>query len=108
MSSPWRPPFRPLRLNDAVTQCPASGRSGRIGGMTRQDRTTPPPQQYAERSYRSPASLAGGVLLLLLGGWLGADALLRGTPHTKLTTVFALLLGVPLVAAFTLRPLVRA
>ncbi|GAB7031411.1 PH domain-containing protein [Streptomyces sp. NPDC021749] len=76
--------------------------------MTRQDRTTPPPQQYAERSYRSPASLVGGVLLLLLGGWLGADALLRGTPHTRLTTVFALLLGVPLVAAFTLRPLVRA
>ncbi|MGW1792344.1 PH domain-containing protein [Streptomyces tubercidicus] len=76
--------------------------------MTSQDRTTPPQQQYAERSYRSPAALVGGALLLLLGLWLGGDALLRGVPHTKLTALFALLLGVPLVFAFTLRPLVRA
>ncbi|MEW1751093.1 PH domain-containing protein [Streptomyces angustmyceticus] len=76
--------------------------------MTTQDRSTPPPQQYAERSYRSPAALAGGVLLLALGGWLGGDALLRGAAHTKLMAVFALLLGVPLVIAYTLRPLVRA
>lgn len=76
--------------------------------MTTQDRSTPPQQQYAERSYRSPAALAGGVLLLLLGGWLGGDALLRGAAHTKLMAVFALLLGVPLVVAYTLRPLVRA
>ncbi|MEW9516504.1 PH domain-containing protein [Streptomyces tubercidicus] len=76
--------------------------------MTSQDPTTPPQQQYAERSYRSPAALVGGALLLLLGLWLGGDALLRGVPHTKLTALFALLLGVPLVFAFTLRPLVRA
>ncbi|MGW7575970.1 PH domain-containing protein [Streptomyces sp. NPDC054765] len=76
--------------------------------MTSQDRSTPPQQQYAERSYRSPAALAGGALLLLLGAWLGGDALLRGAPHTKLLAVFALLLGVPLVVAYTLRPLVRA
>ncbi|WP_405841035.1 PH domain-containing protein [Streptomyces platensis] len=76
--------------------------------MTSQDRTSPPPQQYAERSYRSPAALVGGALLLLLGLWLGGDALLRGDVHTKLTALSALLLGVPLVVAFTLRPLVRA
>ncbi|QHC25761.1 PH domain-containing protein [Streptomyces sp. GS7] len=76
--------------------------------MTSPDRSTPSQQQYAERSYRSPAALAGGALLLLLGLWLGADAVLRGTVHTKLTAVFVLLLGVPLVVAFTLRPLVRA
>ncbi|MGY5124877.1 PH domain-containing protein [Streptomyces nigrescens] len=76
--------------------------------MTSQDRTTPPQQQYAERSYRSPAALVGGALLLLLGLWLGGDALLRGVVHTKLTALFALLLGVPLVIAYTLRPLVRA
>ncbi|GGU87908.1 membrane protein [Streptomyces albospinus] len=76
--------------------------------MTSPDRSTSPQQQYAERSYRSPAALAGGALLLLLGLWLGADAVLRGTAHTKLTAVFVLLLGVPLVVAFTLRPLVRA
>ncbi|GES31189.1 PH domain-containing protein [Streptomyces angustmyceticus] len=76
--------------------------------MTTQDRSTPPQQQYADRSYRSPAALAGGVLLLALGGWLGGDALLQGVAHTKLMAVFALLLGVPLVIAYTLRPLVRA
>ncbi|KPC59384.1 PH domain-containing protein [Streptomyces chattanoogensis] len=70
--------------------------------------SSPPQQQYAERSYRSPASLAGGGLLLLLGLWLGGDALLRGEAHTKLMALFALLLGVPLVVAFTLRPVVRA
>ncbi|MEU8783014.1 PH domain-containing protein [Streptomyces sp. NPDC048637] len=73
-----------------------------------QDRTTPPQQQYADRSYRSPAALVGGALLLLLGLWLGGDALLRGVAHTKLTALFALLLGAPLVIAYTLRPLVRA
>ncbi|MFF4601892.1 PH domain-containing protein [Streptomyces sp. NPDC001339] len=76
--------------------------------MTPQDRTTPPPQQYAERSYRSPAALAGGVLLLVLALWLGGDALLRGAAHTRLTALFALLLLVPLVTAYTLRPVVRA
>ncbi|MEU9124078.1 PH domain-containing protein [Streptomyces sp. NPDC048506] len=76
--------------------------------MTSQERTTPPAPQYAERSYRSPAALVGGVLLLLLALWLGGDALIRGTGQTRLTAVFALLLVVPLVIAFTLRPLVRA
>ncbi|MFE4020264.1 PH domain-containing protein [Streptomyces sp. NPDC059101] len=76
--------------------------------MTRPETSTSPPPQYAERSYRSPAALVGGALLILLGLWLGADAVLRGTAHTKLTALFALLLEVPLVAAFSLRPLVRA
>ncbi|MFE5742475.1 PH domain-containing protein [Streptomyces celluloflavus] len=72
------------------------------------EQSTPPQQQYAERSYRSPAALAGGGLLILLGLWLGGDALLRGVPQTKIMAAFALILGVPLVAAYTLRPLVRA
>ncbi|MFH8406828.1 PH domain-containing protein [Streptomyces sp. NPDC018019] len=66
------------------------------------------PQQYADRSYRSPAALAGGVLLLALAAWLGGDALVRGAAHTKLLAVAGLLFAVPLVTAFTLRPLVRA
>ncbi|KAA6214338.1 PH domain-containing protein [Streptomyces albofaciens JCM 4342] len=66
------------------------------------------PQQHADRSYRSPAALAGGVLLLALAAWLGGDALVRGAAHTKLLAVAGLLFAVPLVAAFTLRPLVRA
>lgn len=76
--------------------------------MTRPEQSTPSQQQYAERSYRSPAALVGGVLLLLLTLWLGGDALLRGAAPTKLTALFALLFVVPLVAAYTVRPLVRA
>ncbi|MFI0784655.1 PH domain-containing protein [Streptomyces lydicus] len=76
--------------------------------MTSQEPATPTPPRYAERTYRSPAALVGGVLLLLLGVWLAGDALLRGDTHTRLTAVCALLLGVPLVTAYTLRPLVRA
>ncbi|MDC7337240.1 PH domain-containing protein [Streptomyces lydicus] len=76
--------------------------------MTSQEPATPTPQRYAERTYRSPAALVGGILLLLLGLWLAGDALLRGDTHTRLTAVCALLLGVPLVIAYTLRPLVRA
>ncbi|MFD9812910.1 PH domain-containing protein [Streptomyces sp. NPDC059080] len=76
--------------------------------MTRQESASTAPQKYAERSYRSPMGLVGGVLLIALGLWLGGDAVLRGTGETKLTALFALLLGVPLVAAFTLRPVVKA
>ncbi|TJZ53091.1 PH domain-containing protein [Streptomyces piniterrae] len=76
--------------------------------MTSPEHSTPPQKQSAERSYRSPAAMAGGVLLLVLALWLGGDAVLRGDAHTKLTALFALLLLVPLVVGFTLRPMVRA
>ncbi|MGI5470546.1 PH domain-containing protein [Streptomyces sp. CA-132043] len=67
-----------------------------------------PAQTYADRTYRSPAALVGGVLLLALIAWLGIDALVNGTPRTRLLAVSGLLLGVPLIAAYTLRPVVRA
>lgn len=76
--------------------------------MTSPDQSSTPQEQYADRSYRSPAALVGGVLLLALAAWLGGDALVRGTAHAKLTAVAGLLFVVPLVVAFTLRPLVRA
>jgi hypothetical protein len=63
---------------------------------------------YADRCYRSPGALAGGVLLLLLGLWLGVDALVNGDNHTRLTAASGLLFAVPLVVAFTLRPAVYA
>ncbi|OEU86255.1 hypothetical protein DB35_15305 [Streptomyces abyssalis] len=63
---------------------------------------------YADRCYRSPGALAGGVLLLLLAAWLGADVLINGDTRTRLTAVFGLVLAVPLVVAFTLRPAVYA
>ncbi|WP_369224956.1 PH domain-containing protein [Streptomyces sp. R39] len=61
-----------------------------------------------DRIYRSPQALIGGVLLLVIVGWLGIDALFRGQGRTPWLALAALILIVPLVAAFTLRPAVFA
>lgn len=68
----------------------------------------PAAQVYADRCYRSPGALAGGVLLLLLAVWLGTDVLVNGNDRTRLIAGFGLLFAVPLVVAFTLRPAVYA
>ena len=70
--------------------------------------STEPQTTYADRVFRSPASFIGGILLLLLGVWLGGDALLRGEGNTPWISLAALLFGIPLVVAFTLRPAVYA
>ncbi|MEU4089732.1 PH domain-containing protein [Streptomyces aureus] len=79
--------------------------------------TTPDPQsprpdasrpEARDRIYRSPAGIAGGVLLLLLVGWLGFDALVSGHGRTPWLALAGLILIVPVVAAFTLRPAVYA
>ncbi|MFD4511483.1 PH domain-containing protein [Streptomyces sp. NPDC058457] len=61
-----------------------------------------------DRIYRSPQALIGGVLLLAIVGWLGIDALFRGHGRTPWLALAALILIVPLVVAFTLRPAVFA
>ncbi|MFI5657236.1 PH domain-containing protein [Streptomyces sp. NPDC051684] len=66
--------------------------------------TTPP--QAPDRIYRSPAGIAGGVALILMGAWLGGDAVVNGDGRTPWTVLAALLLVVPLVVAFTIRPAV--
>jgi hypothetical protein len=58
--------------------------------------------------YRSPMGIAGGVLLLGIVLWLGIDALVRGEGRTPWLALAALILIVPLVGAFTLRPAVYA
>jgi hypothetical protein len=63
---------------------------------------------YKDRAYRSPAGLVGGVLLLGLFGWLGGDAVVSGDGRTPWLALAALLFGVPLVAAFSVRPAVFA
>ncbi|WP_405777881.1 PH domain-containing protein [Streptomyces sp. NBC_00859] len=63
---------------------------------------------YADRVYRSLAGMAGGVLLLALALWLGIDALVNGHGNTPWLALASLLLIVPLVIAFTLRPAVYA
>ncbi|WP_367044529.1 PH domain-containing protein [Streptomyces sp. Je 1-332] len=64
--------------------------------------------EYKDRTYRSSGGIAGGVLLLALGGWLGIDAMIRGEGRTPWLALAGLLLAVPLVVAFTLRPAVYA
>ncbi|WNI17423.1 PH domain-containing protein [Actinacidiphila sp. ITFR-21] len=63
---------------------------------------------YADRVYRSAAGVIGGVLLLVVAGWLGGDAVVRGSGRTPWLAAAALLLVVPLVVAFTVRPAVYA
>ncbi|MEU6224132.1 PH domain-containing protein [Streptomyces sp. NPDC047042] len=68
----------------------------------------PSPSQSPDRVFRSPSSLVAGVLLLGLAGWLGGDALIAGHGRTPWLALATLLLAVPLVIAFTLRPAVFA
>nr|WSW67177.1 PH domain-containing protein [Streptomyces sp. NBC_00995] len=70
---------------------------------------TPPSEPtYADRTFRSPAGLIGGVLLLLLVGWIGVDAVIQGEGSVPWLALAALLTVVPLVVAFSLRPVVFA
>ncbi|MEU5312125.1 PH domain-containing protein [Streptomyces sp. NPDC021562] len=61
-----------------------------------------------DRVYRSPMAVVGGVLLLAIICWLGVDALIRGHGRTPWLALAAMILIVPLVIAFTLRPAVFA
>ncbi|MGY0060981.1 PH domain-containing protein [Streptomyces sp. LZ34] len=70
--------------------------------------TAAPETEYADRVYRSPGGIAGGVLLLAIGVWLGIDALIRGEGRTPWVALAGLLFAVPLVIAFTVRPAVHA
>ncbi|QIB48783.1 PH domain-containing protein [Streptomyces aureoverticillatus] len=81
----------------AKTAAPASTRGA----------STPDPA-YKDRVYRSHAAIAGGVLLLAIGVWLGVDALFRGEGRTPWVALAGLIFAVPLVVAYTLRPAVYA
>ncbi|MFE5403397.1 PH domain-containing protein [Streptomyces sp. NPDC004596] len=75
--------------------------------MTTPDHQSPEPRPTAKDViYRSPLALVAGVLLLVLACWLGFDALVRGHGRTPWLALAALILAVPLVIAFTLRPAV--
>ncbi|MFA3873970.1 PH domain-containing protein [Streptomyces sp. MMCC 100] len=80
--------------------------------MTTPEPQSPSPQPSApvskDRIYRSPAGMAGGVLVLALALWLGIDALVAGEGSTRWKALAALVFLVPLVAAYTVRPAVFA
>ncbi|TLQ44107.1 PH domain-containing protein [Streptomyces marianii] len=62
----------------------------------------------ADRAYRSLSGIAAGVLLLALTGLIGGDALVRGEGLTPWVALAGLLMLVPLIVAFTVRPAVFA
>ncbi|MGM1076007.1 PH domain-containing protein [Streptomyces sp. H28] len=83
--------------------------------------TTPDPQSPApdpsqpsgtdapeggDEVHRSHAGIAGGVLLLAVCAWFGIDAAVRGEGRTPWLALASLLVAVPLVVAFTVRPAV--
>ncbi|AWT45133.1 MULTISPECIES: PH domain-containing protein [Streptomyces] len=72
--------------------------------------SSPAPQAPAspDRIYRSPSGIAAGVLLLAITGWLGIDAIVVGHGRTPWLALAVLILVVPAVTAFTLRPAVLA
>ncbi|KUM74688.1 PH domain-containing protein [Streptomyces curacoi] len=77
--------------------------------MTTPEHQSPTPEPVSrDRVYRSPMGIVGGVLLLAIVLWLGTDALVRGEGRTQWLALAGLILLVPLVSAFTLRPAVHA
>ena len=68
----------------------------------------PPEPESKDRIYRSAPAIAGGVLLLAVVGWLGIDAVVSGQGRTPWLALALMILIVPLVVAFTLRPAVYA
>ncbi|MFF3563366.1 PH domain-containing protein [Streptomyces sp. NPDC002574] len=82
--------------------------------MTSSQTPAPDPQpepgqpKYADRSFRSAAGIAGGVIMLAIALWLGIDAIVRGAGRTPWVALALLVLIVPLIVAFSLRPVVFA
>uniref|UniRef100_UPI000A394F32 PH domain-containing protein n=1 Tax=Streptomyces africanus TaxID=231024 RepID=UPI000A394F32 len=78
--------------------------------MTSPESQSPAPQpsepESEDRVYRSVPAIAGGALLLAIAGWLGIDAVVSGQGSTPWMALAVLILIVPLVVAFTLRPAV--
>ncbi|MEY9993816.1 hypothetical protein ABIE67_005848 [Streptomyces sp. V4I8] len=77
--------------------------------MTTPEHQPPTPDPVSkDRVYRSPMGIVGGVALLAIVLWLCVDALVRGSGRTQWLALAALILILPLVSAFTLRPAVYA
>ncbi|MFF6773737.1 PH domain-containing protein [Streptomyces sp. NPDC012637] len=77
--------------------------------MTTPEPPAPQPSEpVRDRVFRSPMGIAGGVFLLALAVVLGGDSILRGHGRTPWLALAALIMVVPLIVAFTIRPAVFA
>ncbi|WP_236654719.1 PH domain-containing protein [Streptacidiphilus anmyonensis] len=63
---------------------------------------------FHDKVYRSGGGIAGGILLLILLFWLCIDAMVRGSGSAPGLAASIMVLGIPLIVAFTLWPQVRA
>ncbi|MFE0705203.1 PH domain-containing protein [Streptomyces sp. NPDC058872] len=63
---------------------------------------------YADKVFRSPLGIASGVFLVLLAVLFTGDAVIRGEGRTPWLALAGLVLVVPLIVAFTIRPAVYA
>ncbi|MFF9425800.1 PH domain-containing protein [Streptomyces sp. NPDC004290] len=69
---------------------------------------TPAAPAPDDKVYRSPLGIAGGVFLLLLATLFAVDAMVRGEGRAPWLALAGLVLAVPLIVAFTIRPAVYA
>ncbi|WMX45374.1 PH domain-containing protein [Streptomyces roseicoloratus] len=77
--------------------------------MTTPEPPAPQPSEpVQDRAFRSPMGIAGGVFLLALAVVIGGDSILRGHGRTPWLALAALLMVIPVVVAFTIRPAVFA
>ncbi|MFF3841778.1 PH domain-containing protein [Streptomyces sp. NPDC001930] len=65
-------------------------------------------QESPDRVFRSPLGIASGVFLLVLAALFAGDVLFRGEGRSPWLALAGLLLAVPLIVAFTIRPAVYA
>ncbi|MFE4591180.1 PH domain-containing protein [Streptomyces laurentii] len=67
----------------------------------------PSESDQEDRVFRSPMGVAGGVFLLLLAVFFGVDSMLNGHGNAPFIAIAGLILAIPLIAAFTFRPVVQ-
>ncbi|WP_329282312.1 PH domain-containing protein [Streptomyces sp. NBC_00691] len=65
-------------------------------------------QESPDRVFRSPLGIASGVFLLVLAALFAGDVLFRGEGRSPWLALAGLLLAVPMIVAFTIRPAVYA
>ncbi|MEU9398546.1 PH domain-containing protein [Streptomyces sp. SID4985] len=71
-----------------------------------QQPTAPSAPAHKDWAHRSTMGIGGGLLLCAIIGWLGIDALVHGDGRTPWLALAGMLLVLPIVIAFTLRPAV--
>ncbi|MFH8840274.1 PH domain-containing protein [Streptomyces sp. NPDC017868] len=71
-------------------------------------RESTPAQPSAATVFRSPLGIASGVFLLILAALFAGDAMVRGEGRAPWLALAGLVLAVPLIVAFTIRPAVYA